>query len=289
MSAAKVALGRRLFYDADLSINGTMACATCHEQRHGFADGNRTRPGVHGDAGRRNVPGLANIGWIAPLTWADPGLATLEAQVAVPVLGDHPVEMGMRGAEAEIPRRFARDACYVRMFAAAFPDDAAPIDLPHVARALAAFQRSMIAYASPYDRYRRGAVRAMAPAAIRGEALFAARCAGCHAGANFTDGDFHAIDARSDPADPGLSEKSGRADDAGRFRTPSLRNVALTAPYFHDGASATLPDALQRHAAVPLADREQADLITFLMHLTDARFVNDPRLAMAAKACGRLL
>jgi cytochrome c peroxidase len=96
---ARIELGRRLFYDADLSRDGTMACATCHEQKHAFADGNRTHPGVTGEPGRRNVPGLANVRWIAPLTFADPAQTTLEAQVAVPVFGTHPVEMGMKGLE----------------------------------------------------------------------------------------------------------------------------------------------------------------------------------------------
>jgi cytochrome c peroxidase len=105
---ARIELGRRLFYDADLSRDGTMACATCHEQKHAFADGNRTHPGVTGEPGRRNVPGLANVRWIAPLTFADPAQTTLEAQVAVPVFGTHPVEMGMKGLEGISPCAWTR-------------------------------------------------------------------------------------------------------------------------------------------------------------------------------------
>jgi cytochrome c peroxidase len=121
MSAAKIALGRHLFYDADLSIDGTMSCASCHEQKHAFADGNPTRPGVHGDAGRRTVPGLANVAWLPVLTAAGPRVTTLEAQAAIPIFGLSPVGMGMHGSEREIPRRLSRDACYRRQFRKAFP------------------------------------------------------------------------------------------------------------------------------------------------------------------------
>jgi len=288
MSAAKVELGRRLFHDADLSIDGTMACSACHEQRRGFADGNRSRPGVHGDPGRRNVPGLANVGWMTPLTWAAPGLTTLERQALVPITGDHPVEMGMGGKEAEIPARLGRDRCYRRMFAKAFPETRGRIDLPAVAKALAAFQRTLISFDSPFDR--RGTTPLPA-AAARGLALFEARCAACHSGANFTDGRFHAIEDRFDETDPGLAEKTGAPADRGRFRTPSLRNVALAAPYLHDGSAATLGDAIRRHARLPAANRlspaQIDDLATFIGSLTDEHFVTDPRLGYPERACGR--
>ncbi|MHA3794872.1 cytochrome c peroxidase [Sphingomonas sp. YL-JM2C] len=290
MSAAKVELGRRLFHDADLSIDGTMACATCHEQRRGFADGNRTRPGVHGDPGRRNVPGLANVGWLGPLTWADPALTTLEKQALVPIAGDRPVEMGMKGKEAEIPARLGRDRCYRRMFARAFPETRGRIDLAAVAKALAAFERTLISFDSPYDR--RGTTP-LPPAAARGLALFEARCASCHAGPHFSDGRFHAIETRADDADGGLAEKSGDPADRGRFRTPALRNVALAAPYLHDGSAATLGDAIRRHdrlpAVVTSSPAQVDDLTAFIGALNDERFVTDPRFAYPDKACGRKL
>jgi cytochrome c peroxidase len=289
MTTAKVELGRRLFYDADLSIDGTMACSSCHEQRRGFADGNRTRPGVHGDPGRRNVPGLVNVGWMGPLTWADPGLQTLEAQVLVPVFGDHPVEMGMKGSEAEVARRFGRDPCYVRMFAAAFPETGGRIDMAGVAMAIATFERSMVSHATPYDLYRRGRKSYFPPIARAGAMLFAARCASCHQGANFTDGGFHAVDTRPDPQDAGLFEKTGRPADRGLFRTPPLRNVALTAPYLHDGSAPTIADAIRRHAIPQPDEAGMTALIAFLVRLTDAGFVNDPALAMPDNACGKPL
>ena len=294
MSAAKVALGRRLFYDADLSIDGTMSCGTCHEQHRGFADGNATHPGVRGAPGRRNVPGLANIAWAASLTSADPRITTLEAQVLVPVLGDHPIEMGMKGEEAEIVRRLGSDDCYRHMFNSAFPESGGRIEMTAIARAIAAFERTLIAYDTPFDRYRQGHGNAIPPAARHGAGLFAAYCATCHAGPNFSDGGYHALEARPDATDRGLAEVTGKAADNGRFRTPGLRNVALTAPYLHDGSAKTLGDAIGRHGATlarptRLSDAESADLIALLRQLTDRRFVTDTDFAMPKKACGRRL
>ncbi|WP_416465672.1 cytochrome-c peroxidase [Sphingomonas sp. VDB2] len=288
MSAIKVELGRRLFYDADLSANGTMACAACHEQKRGFADGNATRPGVHGDPGRRNVPGLANVAWRPVLTWGDPRVTTLEAQAIIPLLGERPVEMGMKALEAELPRRLGRDACYVRMFARAFPGRMGRIDTGTVSAALAAFQRTMIALDSPWDRYRAGEMDALSPLARQGAAQFAALgCTACHGGRDLTDDRYHAVRGR-DPHDEGLAEASGLASDAGRFRTPSLRNVAVTGPWLHDGTAKSLAAAIARHGAILSEDASPA-LLAFLESLTDAAFLTDPRYAMPDRACGRRL
>ncbi len=288
---AKVALGRRLFHDADLSIDGTMSCASCHEQHRAFAHSSRTRPGVTDEPGRRNVPGLANVAWARTLTWADSRLTTLEAQVAVPILGDHPVEMGMKDNEAEIPKRLSADPCYISMFEDAFPELGGHIDMVTVARALAAFQRTMTSYDTPYDHFRAGRRDALSPLARKGITLFEAHCASCHTGPNFSDGRYHRL---ADPApngggDLGLGEVTGRLDDNGRFRTPNLRNVGLTAPYLHDGSADTLADAITRHGqAVPdLRPREEAAVIAMLEGLTDRRFVTDPRFAYPDKLCGR--
>lgn len=287
MSDAKVELGRRLFYDADLSIDGTMACATCHEQHRAFADGNITHAGVHGDPGRRNVPGLANVAWMKTLTWADPRIRTLEAQVAVPVMGVHPVEMGMAGGQAEIARRLGRDDCYRTMFSQAFPGDGA-IDFDHVAKALAAFERTLLSFGSPYDAWKRG--EAPLPRdAVRGAALFGRGCASCHSGSQLSDGRFHRL-LPANPADPGLGEVTGKVGDIGRFRTPSLRNVALTPPYFHDGSAKTLSDAIVRHPdGANLTEAQLASLEAMLATLTDSRFISDTRYALPDQACGKRL
>ncbi len=289
MSDAKVALGRKLFYDADLSIDGTMSCATCHEQRRGFTDSNRTRPGVHGDPGRRNIQTLANVGYFRALTWGDPGVKSLEAQALIPIAGTKPVEMGFAGQEAVLAARLAGQACYREMFAEAFPEEGGAVTMVTLAKALAAFQRTLVSFDSPYDRRHRGEAVTVSPEALRGERLFKANCAGCHAGLLFTDADkarFHRIDAPF-AGDQGLGDVTGEAADAGRFRTPSLRNAALSAPYLHDGSAPTLETAIRRHrVAMRLGDRQVAELVAFLGTLTDETFVADPRFSLPKPGCG---
>ncbi|PVM92675.1 cytochrome-c peroxidase [Caulobacter radicis] len=289
MSDAKVALGRKLFYEADLSIDGTMSCATCHEQRRGFTDSNRTHPGVHGDPGRRNIQTLANVGYFRALTWGDPGVKTLEAQALIPIAGAKPVEMGFAGQEAVLTARLAGQACYRRMFGEAFPEVGGEVSMVTIAKALAAFQRTLVSFDSPHDRRKRGKAVAVSAEAERGERLFRANCASCHAGPLFTDADkarFHRIDAPF-TGDQGLADVTGEATDAGRFRTPSLRNVALSAPYLHDGSAPTLEIAIRRHrVAMRLGDRQVADLVEFLGTLTDEAFVTDPRFSLPEPGCG---
>jgi cytochrome c peroxidase len=309
MSAAKVELGRRLFYDADLSRDGTTSCGTCHEQHRGFTEGNASHPGVGNVPGRRNVMGLANVAYFLPLTWADPRQTKLEDQVLVPLMGEHPVEMGMNGMDGELARRLSGDACYRTMFAAAFPESAGRIDRVSVTKALASFERTLISYDAPYDRFIRGDGAALSQAARRGRADFLGTCAVCHAGTNFTDMKFHNIglyDVDGHGAYPardhGVREITGRAADEGAIRTPSLRNVALTGPYMHDGSVKTLDAAIRAHlanGADPLRDRALAgltldagqisDLVAFLGSLTDQGFVSDAAFALPKTACGKPL
>lgn len=285
MTAAKVSLGRRLFYEADLSINGTMSCATCHDQRQSFTDGAVTHPGVHGEPGRRNVPSLLNVAWLSPLTWADPRLERLEQHAPVPMMGDDPVEMGMKGAEKAIATRLGGDACYRTMFRAAFPESGGRIDVASVAMALAAFQRTFVSFDTPWDRQREGGPP-LPVAARRGETLFfgKAGCVSCHIGVQFTDNRYHALG--DEGSDDGLARVTGRASDRNMFRTPSLRNVALTAPYLHDGSAATVALALDRHGP-GLTDDDKADLSVFLDQLTDRSFTANPAFALPARHCGR--
>lgn len=326
MTAAKVELGRRLFYDARLSADGTTACASCHLQALAFTDGRATAEGVRGAAGHRNAPSLANVGYFPTLTWANPHLDRLEIQALVPLFGTEPEEMGLAGREDAVFARLAADPWYARAFPAAFPERSAP-DLATVTRALAAFQRSLISVGSAYDRAKRGgAPEAMSPAARRGEALFfdhRLECYHCHGGLHFTDnrqtarsrfpesayhntGLYNLDGTGAYPAfGKGLAEFTGRPEDMGRFRTPSLRNVAVTAPYMHDGSVATLAEAIGDYAAggrtIPtgahagvgaasprksgllrgftLSAAEKADLIAFLESLTDEGFLADPAFA----------
>lgn len=296
ISAAKVALGRRLFYDADLSIDGTISCATCHEQHRAFADGNRTHGGVGVARGRRNVMALANVAYFTPLTWADPRQRRLDKQALVPLTGSHPVEMGMAGQDAELARRLAADSCYRRMFAAAFPNGR--IDTERVTMAIASFEQTLLSFDSPYDRFRRGDRDTISDQAKSGAKIFEKTCASCHAGPNFTDGRYHNIGLYNadnvSVMDHGLREVTGSPQDEGAFRTPSLRNIALTGPYMHDGSVRNLTIAIRRHALPSgvghaLSDSELSRILAFLQSLSDSTFVTNPNFSLPKSACGKPL
>lgn len=313
---AKVDLGRHLFYDKRLSFDGTMACATCHEQARAFTDGRARPSGITGQQHPRNAQSLANVGYWPVLTWANPLLRHLERQALLPLFGESPVEMGMAGHEQELFARLAADPAYPERFRRAFPERDGAIDLATITRALAAFQRTLISADSPYDRYRYGGQEnALSPAARHGEALFFSErleCFHCHGGVHLTDNLVHRRKPFAEfgfhntglydrdgkgayPSDnTGLAEHTGRADDMGKFRTPSLRNVAVTAPYMHDGSVATLEDAIRHYAAggrarspltspflpgFTLTPQETADLVAFLESLTDPGFLSNPALS----------
>ncbi len=308
MTDAKVDLGRHLFYDARLSLDGTVACASCHEQSKGFSDGRVTAIGIQGTEGRRNAPGLANVAYLPVLTWGNPLITSLEQHALIPMFGTAPIEMGGEGAEKAIFDRLATDPYYISAFPLAFPDRPQP-DLFTVTRAIAAFERTLISADSPYDKFKRdGDPTAISDSAKRGENLFFGEkmeCYHCHGGFNFTDNivtsrmkmverGFHNTGLH-DPLPPGgdgIAAFTLRPEDMGRFRTPSLRNVALTAPYMHDGSMATLsevldayanggrfPDVAQKDPLVAgfyMNAQEKADIIAFLNSLTDEGFLSDP-------------
>lgn len=299
MNAVKVALGRRLFYEPALSRDGSLSCADCHQQARGFTDGEPTHRGVNGDMGLRNVPGLANVGWRSALTWTDAGLTTLEQQAMVPMTGEHPVEMGLSsgdlaGGDGEVARRLGSDPCYARLFAQAFPGNRTigrGIDLKRVTEALGAFQRTMIAFDSAYDCFMRGQARALSPIAQRGAAQFAAAgCASCHSGIDLTDGKTHYVGTAA-PGEPDASAYGGKPPPPGfeppveHFRTPSLRNVAVTGPWLHDGRASSMEEAVRRHAAPTLVGVEMPALLAFLNSLTDVSFLKAAHLAKPPKAC----
>lgn len=323
MTPAKVDLGRHLFYDARLSRDGTVACASCHDQARAFTDGRNLAVGVDGTVGIRNAPSLANVGYFPMLTWGNPHMTSLEFQSLVPMFGDNPDEMGSNGKESEIFDLLAADPYYAESFAAAFPERP-NVDLFTVTRALGAFQRSMISVNSPYDRFKYwNEEDALSDAAKRGEQLFfdhRFECYHCHVGVMFTDNLQTSRGAIAEtgshntglyningtgaypPHSSGFYEFTGRPADIGRFRTPSLRNVGVTAPYFHDGSAETLEDVLAHYARAgrmieegPYAgdgsqnphkdglivgfeatNAEIADLIAFLNSLTDESFLTNP-------------
>ncbi len=275
----KVALGRALFDDKRLSVDGSVSCSTCHQPDRAFTDGRSLAQGVRQQNGTRNAPTLINSAYLTSMFW-DGRRGSLEEQAADPLV--NPVEHGL-DSHGEVLARVRADAAYVAGFRAAF--DVAPesIRLEHVVKALAAFQRTLVAGDSPFDRYRYGGdSSALSVSQVRGLDLFTgrARCATCHTidkeHALLTDQEFHTIGIGQARIQPGLADRATRLvrlsqaerdqsilgdpevaalgrfavtlkpGDIGRFRTPTLRNVALTAPYMHDGSVPTLAEAVER-------------------------------------------
>jgi cytochrome c peroxidase len=316
MSDAKVELGRRLFYDTRLSADAGHSCASCHEQAHAFAETRARSLGLGGEPLRRNAPSLANVAYAEVLTWGNPLLRSLERQMLVPLLAEHPPELGLAGHERELLDRLRADRGYANAFRRAFAHEDA-VTLDNVVRAIACFERTLLSGDSAYDRFVTGRdPGAFSSAARRGLALFGSsrlHCTACHGGFAFTDTAstrahraslvFHNtglydVDGRGayPPRDRGIQELTLRAEDMGRYRAPGLRNVALTAPYMHDGSVATLEQVIDHYAqggraghnshfkdprvtGFAISPQERADLVAFLRALTDDGFVTDPRFA----------
>ena len=258
---------------------------------------------------------LTNVAYNVTYGWADPSLRTLEQQMAVPMFNEHPIELGIKGHEAEILARLAADRQLATDFQAAFPADRPAITLTTVVKAIATFERTLLSADSPFDRYLyRDDKRAMTAAALRGKDLFFSnrlRCSECHASFNlsgpvtfekatpvtavFHNTGLYDTDSRGSypRTDRGLFDVTNQPPDMGRFRAPTLRNVAVTAPYMHDGSIPTLRAAVAHYAsggvASPLkSDRikgfrltpaQTSDLIAFLESLTDRGFLTNPAFA----------
>jgi cytochrome c peroxidase len=315
MSVAKVELGRRLFYDTRLSGNQTFSCGTCHQQSHAFTDGRAHAVGSTGAAHARSTMTLTNVAYNASFGWADPTLRTLEAQMAVPMFNEHPIELGLKGREDEVVARFTSRPADVEAFRAAFPGDTAPVRLETIVRAIAAFERTLVSGDSPFDRYLyRDDRSGMSAEALRGMKLFFSdrlRCAECHGSFNlsgpvdvsgikdlelvFHNTGLYDVDGRGGypDTDRGLFDLTKRETDMGRFRAPTLRNIAVTAPYMHDGSVPTLEAAIDHYATGGKRSRfrsdrvrgfrvsttERSDLVAFLTSLTDLGFLENPAFA----------
>lgn len=326
MSEAKVELGRFLFYDTRLSGNGTQSCASCHHQDKAFTDGKKLAVGSTGEVHPRNAQGLANVVYHGTFTWANPSLLSLEGQAQVPIFSEAPIEMGINDSNAQtVLDRVKNDARYPAMFLAAFPQDSEKITWNNITRAISAFQRTLISGNSKFDQYQQGKATLTA-AELRGLTLFngeKAECFHCHSGFNFNDQVNHASTQVLDlpfhntglynvggtgnfpGGNQGLFEITGKPEDRGKFRAQSLRNVAVTAPYMHDGSIATLEEVLDFYAAggrnitsgpyagdgrahpnksdlisrIDLTAQEKADLVAFLKTLTDHEFLSNPKFA----------
>lgn len=326
ISAEEVELGRHLFYDVRLSGNETQSCASCHRQELAFTDGLPVAVGSTGQHHPRNSMSLTNVGYQPALTWANPNERALAHQALTPLFGEDPVELGLASREQELLARLRGDSVYQRLFPAAFPDRTDPVSIETVTLAIAAFQRTLISGNSAVDRYRRGDREALSSSARLGQALFFSErleCFHCHGGLGFTgtfdfDGksapeiEYHNnglynIDGEGayPPHNTGLHEFSQRPEDMGRFKAPTLRNIALTAPYMHDGSIATLEEVIEHYSeggrtvvsgpfagvgsanphksgfvkGFELTSDESRALLDFLLALTDSAFVSEPRFS----------
>ena len=292
-------LGRVLFYDTRLSANGTVACASCHLQQHAFDDPNRFSRGFDGRLTDRHAMNLVNLRYHAGsrFFW-DERAGNLEEMVLLPIV--NPVEMG-RDLQA-LPAVLGEDERYAALFELAFGDPAISTD--RIGRALAQFLRSMVSYQSRYDEGRVGATSGADDFANftvqenRGKALFHRNCAVCHLPVQ----EAHFVTVA--PANTGLDDDPRNADggvgdltlnprDMGKFKSPSLRNVEVTAPYMHDGRFATLDEVLDHYSSggknhpnkdarmqpLNFTATEKAALLAFLETLTDHRFLTDPKFS----------
>jgi cytochrome c peroxidase len=326
MTAAKVELGRYLFYDTRMSVNGKESCASCHKQELAFTDGRAAAQGATGELHSRSAMSLVNVAYSGALTWSNPEMKSLEKQALVPMFGDHPIELGLREGDGFLPM-LRSDTKYRSLFERAFPGDADPFTVANVTKALASFERSVISGSSPYDRYHyAGDDNAISESAKRGEILFFNQhlsCFRCHGGFAFSDatvsernagrhnefhntGLYNVSGLLSYPApNLGIYEFTKEPADVGKFKAPTLRNIALTAPYMHDGSIPTLEGVLDHYAAggrriisgpntgngrenpnkdpliggFQLSEQDRSDLIAFLNCLTDEAVIHDPRFA----------
>lgn len=322
-----VELGRHLFYEPALSADQSMACASCHVQELAFTDGRSVSVGVRGDLGIRNSQTLTNVVYNPTYGWANPVVESIEHFALSPLFGDDPVELGMSGKEGLLVERLKDSDLYVQLFAKAYPHDEDPVTVDNVIKALASFIRTMISGDSAYDRFVYQRDRdAMSESAVRGLNLFLSErteCHHCHGGFNFSGSSVHAGSGMEETAfhntglynldgkgmypagNRGVFDITGDPSDMGRFRAPTLRNIALTAPYFHDGSASTLEEVLAFYeaggrviddgpyagdgrrnpfksgfvAGFTLTDQERQDLISFLESLTDYTFITDPRFS----------
>lgn len=263
LTAERVALGRRLFFDKRLSRDGSVACATCHDPKRAFANGRVVALGIEGRAGPRNVPTLVNRVW-GKTFFLDGRAASLEAQALEPVL--NPIEMDLR--LSEIKARVG-------------------LESEEVARALASYIRTILSGDSDYDKYTNGKESALSKEARAGLAVFRGkgRCTSCHAGPNLTDERFHNTGVAFKDGvlvDEGRYKISGLAEDHGAFKVPTLREVARTAPYMHDGSLARLEDVVEYYdrggnanpgldadlRPLHLTGEEKRELVEFLKSLS---------------------
>lgn len=325
MTHEKIELGRRLFYDTLLSGNQTQSCASCHAQDVAFSDPLPQAIGSTGEFHPRGSMSLANVAYANRLTWGNPLMKGLEGQMLVPLFGDAPIELGLPSQEVLLDR-LKDHPDYPALFEEAFPAAEEPISTLHLTHAISAFQRRIISVNSPYDQYLVGDSEALTASEKRGMDLFFSEtleCFHCHGGFMLADAVTHEGKVFEEAAyhnnglynvdgfgmyptgNAGVFDITGVLEDSGKFKAPTLRNIALTAPYMHDGSLQTLDDVIDHYArggtltadgpnagdgalsrfksefvnGFTLTDAERADLLAFLHALTDPTLVTDEALS----------
>jgi cytochrome c peroxidase len=287
----KIALGKALFFDKRLSRDNTIACASCHDPQKGYSNGAAFATGVGGALGGRSAPTITNRVFSTTQFW-DGRAASLEAQALGPI--ENPVEMDLK--LADLVKKIDAIAGYKDLFAKAF--GSSEISPDRIAKAIASFERTVVSGNSPFDRFEKGDKSALSPSAARGLELFRgkAKCSVCHTGFNLTDEKYHNVGTTYDTAhrtepDLGRSKVSGKEEDKGAMKTPTLRDIALTAPYFADGSAKTLeevveyydkggfanPHLSQNMSKLGLSPQEKQDLVAIMKAFTgDTRVVSSP-------------
>ena len=271
----KIALGQQLYFDPRLSVDNSVSCADCHSPAKGFSNGEQFATGVKGQKGGRNSPTVLNTGYQKFQFW-DGRAGTLEEQALGPI--QNPIEMALSLPELE--KKLNGIKGYREQFKKVFSADT--IKSADVARAIAAYERTCISANSPYDKFKAGDEKALSAAAKRGMDLFfgKANCSACHAAPNFTDNGFHNIGVGMDKPNPdiGREEVSKLLGDRGSFKTPTLRDIARSGPYMHDGSLKTLEEVIEHYDKggtpnpqldeemfpLKLSKEQKADLVTFL-------------------------
>jgi cytochrome c peroxidase len=284
-SAAKLELGRFLYFDKRVSSDGTLACASCHAPEKAFTDGAPVSTGINGQKGGRSAPTVINRAYSTQQFW-DGRSPSLEDQAKGPMA--NPIEMTTDktadAAHAAVVERLKAVAGYVKLFEKVFGTKDFNID--HVAKAIATFERTVYSGNAPYDRYNAGDKKAMTDSQIRGMDIFFNKvaCDSCHLGFNFTDGSYENVGVGMDKEKPdlGRSGVSGRDEDKGAFKTPTLRDIEHTGPYMHDGSLKTLEEVVEHYnkggiknahlsgriKPLNLSDRDKSDLVAFLKSLS---------------------
>lgn len=292
LTADKVALGRQLFYEVKLSRDNSLSCAGCHATSSSFSDaGKQTSLGVLNQRGTRNAPSLVNIAYDTSFFW-DGRARTLEQQATMPIT--NPIELGSVGTDSvRVITKLSADPFYQKLFANAFGDSKITFD--RIGKALASFERTLISGNSAYDRmvFQHDS-SGMSTAALRGMKLFfdknGANCTSCHSGDNFTDNGFYSTGFTQETyssGDPGRAAVTKQDSDKARFKTPTLRNVALSGPYiasgtinslydmvkhYNDGGSPQVTNKDKRIKPLNLSDDQMTDIVEFLKSLTDLEF-----------------